>query len=276
MRHGINVGNEMSNEDDVNIGDQEGQTEFDESTIPEAVLKKIAKEARQGYLPKERYDTAIGNLKDEIGTLSEKVEKKAEPAQAPAKYTRAQLRAAVDNGTISDDQMEQIWGDQVAANAAAAAESATATQSSAAAEQSKIDTALKGYAELVPDLNDETSDSRIAAEEAFKDLVDLHGVPKTQLEKQRLEAMACRTAFGPLNKLKGRIDSLKKNSDNAAQEIGGGDGDSASAKSTPKGVPKSQVKYYQSMIDRGQYKDWAEVQELVKKASPAVKRRMGK
>lgn len=268
----------MSNEDNVNIDDQhtDDNVEFDESTIPESVRKRMQKEARQGYLPKERYDSAIGTLKDEIGTLSQKVEAKAEPAQAPVKYTRAQLRSAVDNGTISEDQMEQIWGDQVEANAAKAGEAAAKNQTSANAEKSKIETTLNGYAELVPDLNDASSDNRQAAEEAFKDLVELHGVPKTEFDKQRLEAMACRTAFGPLSKLKGRIDSLKKNSDNAAQEIGGGDGDSASAKSTPKGVPKSQVKYYQGMIDRGQYKDWAEVQELVKNASPAVKKRMGK
>lgn len=264
----------MSNEDSVNIGDQEGQTEFDESQIPEDVRKKIEKEARHGYLPKERYDSAIGNLKDEIGSLTQKVEKQAEPAQAPAKYTRAQLRSAVDNGTINEDQMEQIWGDQVEATARAAAKDEAASQTSTNAEQSKIVTTLDGYAELVPDLNDPSSDNRVAAEEAFNDLVELHGKPKTQLDKQRLEAMACRTAFGPLAKLKGRVDSLKKNSANAAQEIGNGEGESSST-STHKGVPKGQVAYYQSMIDRGQYKDWDEVKELVKKASPAVKKRMG-
>lgn len=264
----------MSNEDDVNIDGQEGQSEFDESTIPEEVRKKIAKEARSGYIPKERFDSAIGNLKDEVTSLSQKVEKQAEPAQAPAKYTRKQLRAAVDNGTIDEDQMEQIWGDQVEANARAAAKTEAASQTSENEAASKIATTLEGYAELLPDLGDATSDNRQAAEDAFKDLVDLHGVPTTQLEKQRLEAMACRTAFGPLSKLKGRVNSLKKTGENAAQEIGNGEGEAAS-KSTHKGVPKSQVAYYQSMIDRGQYKDWAEVTELVKKASPAVKKRMG-
>lgn len=264
----------MSNEDNVNIGDQEGQAEFDESTIPEDVRKRIAKEARNGYIPKERFDGAIGNLKDEITSLSQKVEKQATPAQAPAKYTRAQLRAAVDAGKIDEDQMEQIWGDQVEKNAVAAGEAAAATTASAKEAQAKIDTTLAGYAELVPDLSDETSDNRQAAQEAYTDLVELHGAPSTPEDQKRLEAMACRTAFGPLSKLKGRMDSLKKSSANAAQEVGNGEGDAA-AKSTHKGVPKSQVAYYQSMIDRGQYKDWAEVTELVKKASPAVKKRMG-
>lgn len=264
----------MSNEDSVNIDGQEGQSDFDESQIPEDVRKRIAKEARQGYIPKERFDGAIGNLKDEISSLSQKVENQAAPAQAPAKYTRTQLRSAVDNGTINEDQMEQIWGDQVAANAREAATDAASNAASTNAEQSKIATTLDGYAELVPDLNDPGSDNRQAAEEAYTDLVELHGKPKTALDKQRLEAMACRTAFGALSKLKGRVNSLKKNSDAAAQEIGNGEGD-ASTKSTHKGVPKGQVAYYQSMIDKGQYKDWDEVKDLVKKASPAVKKRMG-
>lgn len=264
----------MSNEDSVNIGDQEDPAEFDESTIPEEVRKRIAKEARSGFIPKERFDSAMGNLKDEVASLTQKVEKQATPAPAQAKYTRTQLRAAVDNGTISEDQMEQIWGDQVTANAAAAATAAAANTTSENAAESKIATTLAGYAELVPDLNDASSDNRQAAEDAFNDLVELHGVPTTQLEKTRLEAMACRTAFGPLSKLKGRINSLKKTSDGAAQEVGNGEGEAAT-KSAHKGVPKGQVAYYQSMIDRGQYKDWAEVKELVKNASPAVKRRMG-
>ena len=59
----------MSDED-VNIGGQEG-TEFDESTIPDDVRKKIAKEARAGHMPIERYNTSMGNLTDQIKSLEQ-------------------------------------------------------------------------------------------------------------------------------------------------------------------------------------------------------------
>lgn len=259
----------MENED-VNIGGQDG-AEFDESTIPDDVRKKIVKEAQAGRIPKERYDTSIKNLTDQIQNLENKVEKNAAPAKQPAKYTRSQLRAGVDNGTITEAQMEDVWANQCHRESMDEARRVAESSTTAASAKDKIAGTLSSYNELVDGLAEPGSDNRVLVEEAYSELVSLQGKPSTTEEQQRLEAAACLTAFGPLSKLKGRVDSLKKHG--GAQEVGGGGSDDTAA-SASKGVPAQHKAYYQKMIDNGQYSGWPEVEKLLKTASPAVKDRM--
>lgn len=173
----------MSNEENVNIDGQEGH-EFDESQIPEDVLKNIKKEARQGYIPKDRFDSAIGNLKDEIGNLKTQVETKAPPAQEAPKYTRAQLRSAVDNGTINEDQMDEIWANQVKKEAIDEARKESKSAAAVTTETSKVASTLSAYGESIEGLTDPGSDNNVLAEEAYAEIVALHGQPTTQLENK--------------------------------------------------------------------------------------------
>lgn len=261
-------------EQDVNTEGHEDNG-FDESQIPEEVRNRIEKRARDGYIPKERYDKSIGNLKDEISNLTEKVEAVSTPASKPdPTYTRSQLRQAVDAGTINEDQMDEIWANQVKKEAIAEARKETAAATSKSSVSDKHAATLASYREQIADLSDSSSDNREAAEAAYADLVDIHGKPETAEDKLRLEVAACRTAFGPLDKLKGRVDSLKKSGKSGAQEVGGGDGDDAPA-SKVKGIPKNLVSYYEPLIARGMYKSWDEVRDELKHASPNVKKRQG-
>lgn len=256
----------MDTDNDVNI---EGEDfEFDESQIPEGVRKQIEKRARDGYIPKYRYDSTTGKLKDEIAKLS------AAPAQAPAPkpvYTRAQLREAVHQGTIDEDQMDEIWSRQVLEQAREEARKEAQQNVSSTSTKAKLETTLRAYAEAVEGLNDPGSDNRRAVEEAYEDLVSLQGEPTTTLAKQQLEAAACRAAFGPLAKLEGRVNRLKRKPNSFSEE--GSTEHSGASGSPVKGVPKHLVSYYQPLIDRGMYKDWDAVKAELKYASPQVKQR---
>lgn len=260
----------MDIDDDVNIDDHESDDgEFDESQIPESVRKRIEKQARSGFIPKDRYDQATGKLKDEIAKLSSTA-----PAAAPeAKpvFTRQQLRQAVYDGKIDEDQMEDIWSKQVLEQARQQAREEAKASASTTSTQDKLANTLKAYADAIEGLEDPGSDNRALVEEAYEDLIDLHGQPANALEKQKLEALACRTAFGPVSKLKARVDRLKR-SPNSHFEEGNGEGQSA-AGSSVSGVPKHLVAYYEPLIKRGMYKDWAAVKAELKYASPQVAQR---
>jgi hypothetical protein len=259
---------------DVNTEGQEDHG-FDESQIPDEVRSQIEKRARDGYIPKDRYDKSIGTLKDEISNLSAKFDAKQEPApKADPVYTRAQLRSAVDAGQINDDQMDEIWANQVRKEAVAEARKETAAAATKSSASDKHTATLNEYYSHVGDLTDVSSDNRVAAEQAYADLVEIHGKPQTAEDKLRLDVAACRTAFGPLDKLKGRVDSLKKSGKNGSQEVGEGDDEGAPA-SKVKGIPKNLISYYEPLIQRGMYKDWDEVKAELKHASPTVKQRQG-
>jgi hypothetical protein len=257
----------MDLDNDVNIGNND--TEFDESQIPESVRKAIEKRARDGYIPKDRYDKATGKLKDELNRLSTNTEQA--PAPATPKYTRAQLRNAVNEGKLDEDQMEEIWSKQVLEEARDQARKEAQSNASTTSTQEKLANTLKAYTDSIEGLNDPDSDNRAIVEEAYEDLVDLHGKPTTALEQQKLEALACRAAFGPVSKLKARVDRMKRTPSSYYEE-GNGE-DQGSQGSTVNGIPKHLVAYYEPLIARGMYKDWAAVKAELKYASPQVAKR---
>tara|TARA_R110000796_G_scaffold252500_1_gene387163 strand:- start:9727 stop:10530 length:804 start_codon:yes stop_codon:yes gene_type:complete len=259
----------MNTEENVNI-DNNDDIEFDMTTIPESVRKSIEKEARHGYIPQERYDNSVGKLKDRLTEVESKV---TAPAAAPAKtYSRKELQDYVDAGSITEDQRDQQLDFQAQQQAEARMDSKLAAQQ----EISKADSVIEGYRAVVDDLDDPNSDNRQKAEDAYKDIVDLHGKPKDDLAVRKLNALALQQAFGPLKNLQKRHRDISNKARETHQETGGygSEGNGGSDPET-KGMSKRVVDYYKPQVDKGQM-SWAAVKDELKYVkNPAVRERLG-
>lgn len=253
-----------------NNGTPAENAEFDESTIPQEVRARIEKEAREGFIPKERYDSSVGKLKDRLTTLEQKAAQEP-PKQEPV-YTRAQLRALVDEGKITEDAMDAQLEKQMIAKARAEAQSVVA-QGNAQADVGKT---IDQYTQAIPDLNSEDSEARDKAEQAYEALEKRFGAPTNDQERQKLTAAALEVAFGPVDKLQARVKELSNKERQHHQEQGGGEkaGDKSDDGSL-KGLDAKARGYYQKQIDTGMYKDWSEVNEMLKKAPAKTKARLG-
>lgn len=258
----------MSTEDNVNIDDND-DIEFDMSQIPESVRKSIEKEARHGYIPQERYDNSVGKLKDRLTEIEAKV---TAPAAAPAHtYTRKELQDYVDAGSITEEQRDQQLDFQAQQQADARVDGKLAIQQ----ERAKADSVIEGYQTVVDDLDDPTSENRKLAEDAYRDIVDLHGKPKDDLAARILNALALQQAFGPLKNLQKRHRDISNKARETHQETGGYGSEESGGSAETKGLSKRVVDYYKPQVEKGQT-TWAAVKDELKYVkNPAVRERLG-
>lgn len=218
------------------------------------------------WIPKARFDEAIGALKDEIRELKS-TKQPAQNQEPPKRYTRAQLREAVTAGQITQDQADDIWDNQLLEQAATVGRD-SATQ---AERERRIDGDIAQYKRLKPEVMQDGHADRLRVRDEFNYLVSL-GHPKTK----ETELAAMRAAFGPLD----RLQAAKQGRPGAEyhQEAGGGGGGRPQNRDTGKLVDTQsdrEKKYYQSLIDKGIYKDWNEVEAILQHAKPHIRRKHG-
>lgn len=255
----------MNDTVNTEINDDDG---FDESQIPDSVRKEIEKAARQGYIPQERYDQSVGKLKGRLTALEQGAQK---PEAKPEKtYSRSQLRTLVDEGTITEDQMDAQIERQMKAEATKSALSAVESQT----ERSKSAAIVDEYKELLDGLDDDGSDNRERAKEAFLSIVDIQGSPKGAAEIARYEVLALQQAFGPLKSLKKKGRELSNSHRETHQEVGG-DYEAGSKDPETKGLSKRVMDYYGPQVDKGMT-TWKDVKDELKHVTnPGVRERLG-
>lgn len=188
----------------------------------------------------------------------------------PKRFTRAELKAAVAAGQVTQDQADDIWSKQVENDLTAKAVAAAREDSSRRTQTEQIDLDLTEYKRLAPELRDKSSDTFDRVREEFQYLVR-RGSPNNLAT----ELAAIRAVLGPLDKLE-KAKSAKRAESH--EEQSGGEGRRESGKAGKKLVdtlsPREKT-YYQGLIDRGHHKDWEEVEKVLGFARPEVRRRQG-
>src|SRR5262252_3872815 len=181
---------------------------------------------------------------------------KARPSSSPAEaapriFTRAELRAAVDAGKITEEQMDAQLETQMETKLEKKlrAEFEAATVETQAASQ--IDAQMAAYIEAHPDLLDADSDLRAKVQEEFNYFT---GVLKQNPKAKSTELAAIRSAVGSLAP-KGK----RKEPEASGEETGGSDGGKSSGggggeEGWKKGLPPALKAHYQKQIDKGIYK----------------------
>ena len=192
--------------------------------------------------------------------------------EAPKRYTRKELNAAVEAGQISRDQADEVWDTQVRTEATEVAARTAREVVVGNATKERIDADLASYKRLKPEIMDKSSETRGKIVEEFTYLV---GIGKPRDEATELAAI--RAVLGPLEKLE-RVARASRSEESHQESGGSGSGD------RPKGgggkglVDKLDARakeHYEKGIKQGRYKDWKEVEAELKYATPQRRQQLG-
>lgn len=248
-------------------GSPEGGSENDDKPITAKQLK-AALESQ-----KRHYEGQLAGQRAEFEAFKEGVGKQQQQKPAveqPQRYTRAQLKAAVDAGQITQEQADETWDRQRDAETTAKAEAAALAAVKGSTTQERINSDLSEYKRLKPEILDRGSETRAKIVDEYKYLVDT-GSPETVAT----ELAAIRAVLGPLDKLQ---NASKARRAPESEEQGGGGSDGKLPKTGKAMVDKLDARYrehYEKGIKQGRYKDWAEVETELKHAPPSTRARMG-
>lgn len=214
--------------------------------------EKTAEAARTA---EERRTKALENLTAAFTDLKGKVEKQAAPKEEgkkPTIYTRAQLRAAVNAGTITEDQMDETLERQLTDRLLAAGKTEITQTTETVARNTRLSQQIDTLADAHPELKDKTSDlfQKVAAK--FNDLVTRASDPEAAKKDLATELTAIEFVVG------GKKPTPRKRDLEATEETGGGGGGDGGSPpeedAWAKGLSKGQKAHYEKQIGRGMYK----------------------
>ena len=241
------------------------ENELDEK-FEKRIKAALANQARQ-------YETRIDAVRAEFDAFKAGAGTKEKPAaQMPKVYTKADLKAGVDGGQITQEQADDIWDKQREAQITERAETIALETVTRAATKERIDSDLKSYKRLKPEILDKSSETRGKIVEEFTYLV---GIGKPRDEATELAAI--RAVLGPLEKLE-RAARASRSEDPHQEGGGSGSGE------RPKGgggkglVDKLDARakeHYEKGIKQGRYKDWKDVESELKYATPQRRQQLG-
>ena len=131
----------------------------------------------------------------------------------PAVFTREQLRTAVDEGKLSEDQMEQMWADQIVSRTTRETTEMLDQRDSVRSVELTVDTEYEKYVAAFPDLKDMKSELWGKVKSAYDYNVKL-GAPDTKAT----EVAAMRAALGSHERIQENTAALSE----TPQGTGGG------------------------------------------------------
>lgn len=247
-------------------GQREGRSDQEsERTVPVAVVEKM----------REDFRSTTTALQQQVARLEGMAEANQRPAQRQEepKFTRAQLKAQVDEGKISESEMDEILERQLKAEVLAEARKTVKDETATMTTAQKVKGQISRYMELEPDINVPGTAIQKRADAEFNALVELGDDPKSQTTTLK----ALRAVLGPVEDLeraksaRGERETYEGGSGAGGDDSGGGSNkDGSPANLTPR-----ERAFYTKQIDRGIYKDWDAVKEELKHSNPALRRKHG-
>lgn len=217
------------------------------------------------------HESQLGNLRAEFEAFKAGVSKVPEKqVEAPKRFTRAELSAAVKAEQITQEQADDIFAKQVTEDAKDGAVRAALEAVSGRTQQKEIDGDLAQYKRLEPGLRDRSSELFEKVRGEFQYLRE-RGSP----DNLATELAAIRAVLGPVDKLE-KAKSAARAAEHHEESGGGGEGSGKGPKKVLDTLSAREKSHYQKLIDNGHHKDWAEVETLLKNhARPEVRRRAG-
>lgn len=231
-------------------------------------------------VPRSQFIAAINSasrkseaLEATVNELKAKLEAAtAEKREAPKKWTKAELKAAVAAEQITQDQADAQWEHQIREETRAEAQQTAHATVTAVERAKEVNAAIERYKAVAPEILDDSHETRQAIRTEYQALVKLGDDPKdvaTQLK-------AIRAVLGPIERLEKARNGTTQH--DTHRETGGGGGGGGGKKPTGKLFdrlsPENRA-YYEAGIKQGRYKDVAAVEEELKYASPSVRARLG-
>ncbi|MHC4646311.1 MAG: hypothetical protein ACYTBJ_12490 [Planctomycetota bacterium] len=233
-------------------------------------------------IPKERVNAMIAAAKADAETRAAKAEERARleaelrrdlearsrpPATPPSKseekapLSRAQLRLLMDEGKITQDEMDAEIERQIEARVEQRVTSTQDVKSRAV----QINTEIDKYIERVSDLKDPTSDNRKRVQVEYAKLRKLN-----YPDDASTELVALRAVLGDLDKIEIPETGHKDREVDQTTHSSGGGEDAEPEQKGPgplEGLKPEFVEYYTKGIEEGRYKGWDDphLQKIMKR-----------
>lgn len=236
----------------------------DGETVPKTQFIAALKSAER------KREEEVSRLQAQIDGLAAQV--KAKPADAPKRYTRAQLNAAVAASEITQEQADAEIERQIREDARADGQRAAVETITAVERKKLVDSDIARYKAAAPEILDDAHETRGKIREEYQALIALGDDPKdvaTQLK-------AIRAVLGPIDRLERSRSGRTQHETH--RETGGGGGPAAGRQKTGKLSDQLNAEgreHYEKGIKQGRYKDWADVEAELKYAKPATRQRLG-
>ncbi|MGH7187227.1 MAG: hypothetical protein ACREIB_13235 [Pseudomonadota bacterium] len=227
-------------QNDGGTGDgQNGEVKGLKAALEAERRQRQAAEARTSGL-----ETSVAELR---GRLDGMATNGTRPAQKP--LTRAELKQAVAEDKITEDESDAIWERQITEKAVKEAVSAAKETVETGTLSGRISAEIGRYKAVVEglDYKESAAFQKVAAE--FRHLTGLG----YNADEIRTEVAALRAAFGPIEALE---TTTKPREREGHRETGGRSGserDGDRHDGYPRGFPDRMRAHYDRMIDRGQY-----------------------
>ena len=170
-------------------------------------------------------------------------------ADSPKELSTAELRQAVDEGKLTEDESEAIKARQIEKRVTAKVTEEVETKLAAQNRGERVSTEIGRYKEAIPDLTDTDSAAFKKVQTEFSYLTQ----QGYDANDPRTELIAVRGAFGDIDRLQ-KIEPGKRETH---QETGGHSGpNTESTDGAPKDMPADTKRYYQDQINQGTVVDW--------------------
>lgn len=253
----------MANEPELeNSAEEEDQqtTEGEESSegenrIPHSRVKEMVAVERR------RTEAVQAQLREmQIAQARMEGRLQATPAQQPKVFTRAELTNHVNEGTISQVQMDEVLDRQAQTALDARVDAKVAEVMSTQQQIRSVNDTIALYKKHIPDVTQPGSEARAKVEVEYN-LLRQQGQPDTI----GTEAMALRMAYGDPDLL-AKTTPTKRETHSEGGTNSQDTSTNGSKGGPPKGMDKWKVDFYQDQIDKGRLKDWADVRETEKYA----------
>ncbi len=257
----------------------DAELEAERGVAATAEAKAKADLERQGneeVVPKKQFLAAIKSANEKYAALEAKLDAAiaagSKKADLPKQYTRAELKAAVEGGQITQDAADQVWDDQIQARADARAAAVSTEIVTRAKLKERVDSDIGRYVALEPDVLIPGSEIRDKVAKEFNYFVSL-GDPKTP----ETELKAMRAALGPIDQLELARSGITQHDTHRETGGGGPGGKPKGDKENPlvAKLTTRQREYYEGQIKAGQYKNWKDVEATLKFADPATRPSLG-
>lgn len=203
-------------------------------------------------------------LEERLAARDAEAKKNAPTAPAPQHYTHAQLRAAVDEGKISEDQLVEIWSRQQRELAVQEADARAEQREKQREAERAVGSEYERYLAAHPDLHDKTSEAWRRVKREYDYLKRL-GDP----DNATTELKALRAALGPVDRIRERTSRLRETGSDGGSRASGGEPNRDASRNVDifNRIPHKYRGYY-----KGRYENGTMTLKEIEKDLPYMKR----
>lgn len=232
------------------MGDGSDGDAGQERMVPLSALKGLAKTLRDTK-------TELARVSGNVEALKAQKNQPAPPAPAPSpkKLSRQDLRAAVDDGRISQDQMDATLETQLKDELTQTFEAKADAKVQGAKLSVRVETEISRYVEANPDINVAGSATRNKVQREFQKLVD-DGAPENLVTELAAIKIVCGSE--PKASQAGRRRTPESHVDGGGSGGGNDDNRGGGNDDWAKGLSVAQKQHYQKKIDQGTYKGYGD------------------